>query len=205
MWNFLLCHCGTQRSSGLETGRTAQGLKAHAALRAEQSLVPSTHGRQLTTLCNSSPRGSDGLFCTPMHIHKETLTYTYRKSQVFRLGILILLKLVCKQENLHSNASSHHSSFIVYWATKRQKPLNHIWLVLKILTFSEEKNEIFPLLCWWNWLLISKYKTGIRPSHILIKIICNCILFKHIWSSHVLSGKLIYYGHIETFERDWTK
>lgn len=33
----------------LGTGGTAQGLKAHTACAAEWSLVPSTHGSQLTT------------------------------------------------------------------------------------------------------------------------------------------------------------
>lgn len=137
--------------------------------------------------------------CTPMHIHKETLTYTYRKLWVFRLGMLIPLKLVCQQENLYSNAtpSAPFYSLLSYKRAKALEP--HLACILKILTFLGEKNEIFPLLCWWNWLLMSKYKTGIQTSHNLIKIICNFVSFKHIRSSYVLSGKLTYFGQYRNF------
>lgn len=60
----------------------AQSLRVHAALAEEWSLVPNVCISQLTTLCDCSSKGSDGL-CrylhsdAHIHIQKHTQTHTY--------------------------------------------------------------------------------------------------------------------------------
>lgn len=65
------------------TREAAQGLRINTAFSEDTSLVPSTHTGQLTSSCNSSPRGSKTLFWTPRaHLSVHTFpqfTHTIKK------------------------------------------------------------------------------------------------------------------------------
>jgi hypothetical protein len=63
----------------LGAAKTAQWLRALAALPKDLNPGPSTHIRQITTACNSSSKVSDTIFShpqVPSHIYSHRHTYT---------------------------------------------------------------------------------------------------------------------------------
>jgi hypothetical protein len=56
-------------------GEMAQWLRAYTVLPEDLRSIPSTHIRWLTTICNSSSRGSSDQASADMHPHTPIHTY----------------------------------------------------------------------------------------------------------------------------------